>query len=104
LDFLAEVGHPALGLLLDTFHVNIEEDSWTEPFRQVMEAGKLYHVHLGDNQRRYPGQGLIDFSAIVRVLRQSGYAGYLSAELLALPDPDTAAQGTLAYMRPLLEA
>jgi sugar phosphate isomerase/epimerase len=104
LEFLLDASHPALGLLLDTFHINIEESSWTEPFRRAMAVGKLFHVHLGDNHRRYPGQGLIDFPAIVSTLRQGGYAGYLSAELLPIPDPDTAAQGTLAYMRPLLEA
>lgn len=104
LAFLEEVGHPALGLLLDTYHVNIEERSWTEPFRQAMAAGRLWHVHLGDNNRLPPGQGLIDFGAIVAALREAGYDGYLSAELLARPDPDTAAQETLAYMRALVEA
>jgi len=99
-----DAGHPALGLLLDTFHVNIEEASWTEPFRRLMAAGRLWHVHLGDNNRLPPGQGLIDFPAVVATLRQIGYNGYLSAELLARPDPDTAAQQTLAYMHALLEA
>lgn len=99
-----EAAHPALGLLLDTFHVNIEEASWTEPFRRLMAAGRLWHVHLGDNNRLSPGQGLIDFPAIVAALRQAGYNGYLSAELLARPDPDTAARQTLAYMLPLLKA
>ena len=103
LEFLAEVGHPALGLLLDTYHVNIEESSYTEPFRRTIEAGKLYHVHLGDNNRLPPGQGLIDFPAIVETLRDCSYSGYLSAELLAQPDPDTAARETLRYMRRLLE-
>lgn len=103
LTFLAEVGHPALGLLLDTFHVNIEETSWTEPFARLMAAGKLWHVHIGDNNRLAPGQGLIDFAGIVATLVRTGYEGYLSAELLARPDGDTAAQQTLAHLRPLLE-
>jgi len=104
LAFVDKVGHPALGLLLDTYHVNIEETSWTEPFKRLMAAGRLWHVHLGDNNRWYPGYGLIDFPAIVTTLRQIGYGGYLSAELLAEPDPDTAAVETLTYMRSLLEA
>jgi sugar phosphate isomerase/epimerase len=103
LAFLAEVGHPALGLLLDTFHVNVEERSWTEPFRGAMAAGRLSHVHLGDNNRLPPGHGLIDFPAIVATLREIGYNGYLSAELLAKPDPDTAARQTMTYMRSLLQ-
>jgi sugar phosphate isomerase/epimerase len=104
LEFVAWVNHPAVGLLLDTYHVNIEESSWTEPFRRVMQAGKLFHVHLGDNNRLPPGKGLIDFSVIVNVLRQTGYRGYLSAELLGKPDPDSAAAQTITYMRSLLNA
>jgi 5-keto-L-gluconate epimerase len=104
LAFVSEVGHPALGLLLDTFHVNIEEASWTAPFRRLMTAGVLWHVHVGDNNRLAPGQGLIDFPAIVAALHDSGYNGYLSAELLARPDGDTAARQTLAHLRPLLNS
>ncbi len=102
LAFVEEVGHPALGLLLDTYHVNIEERSWAEPFRRAMAAGRLWHVHLGDNNRLYPGGGLIDFAAIVATLGEAGYRGYLSAELLARPDPDTAAIETMRRMRPLV--
>ncbi len=104
LAFVNEVGNAALGLLLDTYHVNIEEAAWEAPFRQLMQAGKLWHVHLGDNNRLPPGDGMIDFSALVRILRTLGYCGALSAELLARPDPDTAARRTVKHMRPLLEA
>ncbi len=103
LAFVTEINHPALGLLLDTFHVNIEERSWTAPFRALMAAGRLWHVHVGDNNRLPPGQGLIDFPAIVATLHEIGYGGYLSAELLARPDGDTAARQTVASLRPLLE-
>ena len=102
LAFLNEVDHPSLGLLLDTYHVNIEESSFTEPFRRTFLAGKLFHVHLGDNNRLPPGCGHIDFRSIVATLSECGYAGYLSAELLAVPDADNAARQTLAYMRNLL--
>ena len=103
LAFLEQVKHPAIGLLLDTFHVNIEEASWTEPFVRVFAVGKLFHVHLGDNNRLPPGKGLIDFLAILQTLQTLGYQGFLSAELLALPDPDAAAVDTLAYLRALRE-
>lgn len=102
LGFIEQLGHPNLGLLLDTFHVNIEERSWTAPFAQALAAGRLWHVHLGDNNRLPPGQGLIDFKAIVAALSAGGYPGYLSAELLALPDPDQAARLTIEHMRPIL--
>jgi sugar phosphate isomerase/epimerase len=99
LALIEEVGHSHLGLLLDTYHVNIEESSLTEPFRQAMAVGRLWHVHLGDSNRLPPGQGHLDFPSIVAALREAGYQGYLSAELLARPDPDTAAEATIRYVR-----
>jgi sugar phosphate isomerase/epimerase len=99
LDFLQDVNHPAVGVLLDTYHVNMEESSWTEPFRQVMNAQKLFYVHLGDNNRLPPGKGLIDFPAILHTLQDGGYNGWLSAELLPLPDPETAVRDTVNTMR-----
>ena len=99
LDFLHQVNHPVVGVLLDTYHVNIEESSWTEPFRQVMNAQKLFYVHLGDNNRLPPGKGLIDFPAILHTLQDGGYNGWLSAELLPLPDPETAVRDTVNTMR-----
>ncbi len=99
LSFADEVGSPAIGVLLDTYHLNIEECSWTEPYRQVMAAGKLFYAHLGDNNRLPPGQGLIDFGAILRTLLEIDYDGWLSAELLPQPDPDTAARQTAEAMR-----
>ncbi len=104
LAFLKELNHPAVGLLVDTFHVNIEEASWTEPFRQAMAAQKLFHIHLGDNNRLPPGKGLIDFDAILRTLRAIGYTGWLSAELLGKPDPDTAGRQTIDHMTHLMKA
>lgn len=99
LAFIREIGHSHLGLLLDTYHVNIEEASLTEPFRMAMTAGRLWHVHIGDSNRLPPGQGHMDFPGIVATLGESGYQGYLSAELLPRPDPDSAAEATVRHMR-----
>jgi sugar phosphate isomerase/epimerase len=104
LALIEEIGHSNIGLLLDTYHVNIEESSHTECFRQAMGTGRLWHVHLGDNNRLPPGQGHIDFGSIVSTLEEIGYNGYLSAELLPRPDPDTAGQQTIEYMRKLIPA
>lgn len=103
LAFIEQVDHAALGLLIDTFHINIEESSYTQPYQQALAAGRLFYAHLGDNNRRPPGQGLIDFKSILATLCHGGYQGWLSAELLPLPDPDQAARLTIEYIRPLLE-
>lgn len=97
LEFVESLGRDNVGLLLDTFHVNIEEAVVAEAVRTA--APRLWHVHLGDSNRWPPGQGHFDFAGFVAALRQSGYSGYLSAELLAKPDPDTAAQLTIEHMR-----
>jgi sugar phosphate isomerase/epimerase len=102
LAFVEEVGHPHLGLLVDTFHANIEEASMAECFRQALQARRLWHVHLGDSNRLPPGQGHIDFAEIVSVLHEGGYKGALSAELLPQPDPDSAAAMTIHYLSQLI--
>jgi sugar phosphate isomerase/epimerase len=104
LALIEEIGHPNLGLVLDTYHINIEETSHTNCFRQAMAADRLWHVHLGDNNRMPPGQGHIDFGNIVSTLDEIGYKGYLSAELLPRPDPDTAGRRTIEFMRKLVPA
>ena len=104
LQFLADLDHPSVGLLIDTCHMTMVESSWTEPFRQVMAAGKLWHVHLAESNRLPPGNGLVDFPAILNVLKEIGYNQHLTLEVFAKPDPDTAAREGLAYIRQLLAA
>lgn len=102
LEFIEQTGHKNIGLLLDTFHMNIEEPKLSSSIRMVAAAGRLWHIHIGDSNRLPPGKGHIDFPAIVATLRDAGYTGYLSAELLPQPDPDRAAEQTIAYMRGLV--
>ncbi|MDQ7851053.1 MAG: sugar phosphate isomerase/epimerase family protein [Armatimonadota bacterium] len=97
--FIEQIGHPRLGLLADTFHMNIEERSIEESLRSV--AGYLRHVHVADSNRRPPGLGHLDFRRILQVLREAGYHGYLSAETLPYPDTLGAARQTITYLRSL---
>lgn len=101
LAFIRGIGQPNIGVLLDTFHANIEESSWAAPLQKAGEANRLWHVHLADNNRLPPGQGLIDFRAILAGLAETGYSGFLSAELLAKPDPDEAARLTITHIQSL---
>jgi sugar phosphate isomerase/epimerase len=88
-----------VGLLLDTFHMNIEEPSVTASIASSKD--RLFHFHIADSNRWYPGAGHFDFRPIVDALDRIGYRGFLSAEILPLPDPDTAAQRTMEHMRAL---
>ena len=58
--------------MLDTFHMNIEEDSLTDAIRS---SGKLLgHFHVGEANRRCPGpNGRFDWAAIGQVLHEIGY-------------------------------
>ncbi len=100
--FIRDLGRPNVGLMLDLFHMNIEEVSLTKSLETAMASGLLWHIHVADSNRRYPGAGHLDILSIWQVLSQGGYTGYVSAELLPLPDPDTAAIRTIHYLR-LLE-
>lgn len=96
LAFLDELGSPRVGLLLDTFHMNIEEPSIGASIRQA--GRRIGHVHVADSNRWAPGCGHLDFPGIVAELRASGYVGYLSAEILPYPDPDAAARQVAVTM------
>ena len=86
-----------IGLMLDLFHMNIEDDSIEGGLR--LAGDRLWHVHIADSNRRYPGSGHLDFDSIFATLKEIGYQGYISAEMLPLPDPDTAAQRTIDFLR-----
>ena len=53
--FVREIGKPNVKVMLDTFHMNIEEDSFGEAIRTV--GPLLGHFHTGENNRRVPGKG-----------------------------------------------
>jgi sugar phosphate isomerase/epimerase len=97
LRMLADLQCANVGLMLDVFHMNIEEASIE---RSLEAAGdRCWHVHIADSNRRYPGAGHLDFDGVFAALARMGYQGYVSAELFPLPDPDTAAGETIAFIR-----
>lgn len=85
---IGEIDQPNVGLLLDTFHMHIEERDPRESIRMCRDH--LAYVHFADSNRRAPGQGQIDFPALLRTLAEIGYRGPLVGEFLPLPDDDTA--------------
>jgi len=96
-DLLDEIGVPSTRLLLDTFHMNIEEASIKDA---LLAAGeKLGYVHFADNTRHAPGQGQTDFIGIIKTLIQIGYQGPVVSEILPLPDDTTAVQHTAEFWK-----
>jgi hypothetical protein len=73
--------------------MNIEENDLASA---LLEAGALLgHVHFADSNRRAVGLGHTAIAPVIAALRQIGYRGALSAEILPLPDAATAARQTL---------
>jgi sugar phosphate isomerase/epimerase len=99
LELAARVGADSFGLLLDTFHMNIEEVDLQGSIRAC--GGRVFHFHVADSNRRYPGAGHLDFGAILQALANTGYAGFVSGEFLPWPDADRAAQRAIEHLRGL---
>ncbi len=90
LEFIHSLRSSQLGLVLDTFHMNIEENDFVEPFH--MAVNRLYHVHFAENHRGAPGSGHIPFEKVGEVLKEIKYDGWVSIEIAQTPTPIEAAQ------------
>lgn len=91
------VDRPNFGLMLDVYHMNIEDVNIYESFREVGEL--CWFVHFADNNRKWPGSAHLDFERIIEVLNEIDYDGYVSMEILPWPDPDTAARSSIEFLR-----
>ena len=94
------IGADNVKILADLYHMNIEETNIPDAIRNA--GSRIGHVHFADSNRRAAGLGHTDFLPIVSALVEIGYSGYLSAEILPLPDSDTAARQTIAMFRQIV--
>lgn len=81
--FLKELNSPAAGLLLDTFHMNVEEDSFEEAIHTA--GAYLRHFHIGEANRKAPGKGRIPWVEITKALGDIGYGGPIVMEPFLRP-------------------
>ena len=111
-----EVDHPACGLLLDTFHMNIEEKSPSGAARSA--AGRIAHVHACGTDRGAPGADSFDWPDFLAALADAGYDGPLCIESFTsaneviataasiwrplAPSPDDLAGSGLRFLRQAL--
>jgi D-psicose/D-tagatose/L-ribulose 3-epimerase len=81
--YVKEVGSPNCTVLLDTFHMNIEEDGFAEAIRT---AGKhLGHLHIGETNRRAPGRGKMPWGEIFGALKAIKFKGSVVMEPFLMP-------------------
>ncbi len=107
-----DVGHSHIKLMIDTFHMNIEESKFGS---EILYAGDLiYHVHCNENNRAAPGTGHIPFKEVFSALKEIGYQRWLVIQTFTktvqtmpraaviwrklAPDQDTLARDGLKHM------
>ncbi len=96
-NLLNKIGVDSVKLLLDTFHMNIEESSIVDAINKT--GNRLGYVHFADNNRHAPGQGQTDFKSILAALERIGYSGPIVAEVLPLPDDLAAINKTADFWK-----
>jgi len=81
--YTREVGSGNLKILLDTYHMNIEEDS----IAAAIETAGVYlgHLHIGENNRKPPGYGHIPWNEVGGALRSIGFQGWVVMEPFIMP-------------------
>jgi 5-keto-L-gluconate epimerase len=99
LELVERVGAVNFGLLLDTFHMNIEEPGIEASIRRC--GDRIFHFHVADSNRWYPGAGHLDFKSILTALAVTGFQGWVSGEFLPRPDVETAAREGIRFLRGL---
>ncbi|MHC4402298.1 MAG: sugar phosphate isomerase/epimerase family protein [Planctomycetota bacterium] len=80
--FVGEVGHPACGMMYDTFHSHIEEKSVPAAIRALKDC--LVHVHISENDRSTPGQGNVRWAENFDTLKEIGYDDTMVVEAFGL--------------------
>jgi 5-keto-L-gluconate epimerase len=94
-----QVGVPNVGILLDLFHMNIEEVSIGDAIRRT--GSRLGYFHMVDSNRLAPGWGHIDYQDVLRALTAISYDKWVSCEVLPLPDSESAARQAVQFTKKL---
>lgn len=116
LELIDRVGHPAVGVALDTFHLGIEEKHVGDALRAA--GRRLVHLQVAENDRGTPGTGSLPWHDIAKALHEIEYSGRVVIETFSdrveaiaraaaiwrplAPDSDSLAREGLAFLRSLL--
>lgn len=94
------VDRPNFKLMMDIFHLNLEEKDVIEAIRKYSSYN--IHVHLADNNRRYPGHCGLDFEKIFTAFKECGYNGNFCTEIFQIPNQEEAARNAIEYLSPII--
>lgn len=100
-EMIESVQRDNFGLMMDIFHLNLEEK---DMFQAIDDYSKYnIHVHLADNNRRYPGHCGLDFEKILSAFKKNGYDGAFCTEIYQIPSMEEAAQGAIKHLAPIAQ-
>ncbi len=87
-ELAGEVDSPWCKLLLDSYHMNIEEDSFEEAVRLAAAHEMIGEVHVSEPNRKVPGTGKshMDWQDFFGALRREGYEGIITLEPFLVPE------------------
>jgi sugar phosphate isomerase/epimerase len=91
------VDSPAVSLMLDTIHMNIEERSVVGTIRD--HADRLRHVHLAETNGGLFGTAHLDFPAVLAELDAVGYDRFVSVKIYRTPSWEVAARSAIEFVR-----
>lgn len=94
------VNRPNFRLMMDVFHLNLEEKDIYDAIRKY--SSDNIHVHLADNNRRYPGHCGLDFEKILSTFKACGYDGNFCTEIFQIPNQMEAAKGAIEHLKPII--
>ncbi len=95
--FLDTHGLSEIMIMPDVFHMNIEDPSIEGSLMRWRE--RIGYIHFADSNRHFPGDGHLNFSNIIAALNAIAYKEWIGVEILPHPDPDTAANGAIRFLR-----
>jgi D-psicose/D-tagatose/L-ribulose 3-epimerase len=99
LELVDLIGSPAVGVMMDTFHANIEEKSLGKAIE--MAGDKLWHIHANENDRGTPGSGHVAWNEVGAALKKVNYSGALVIESFSAEVKEIARAA--AVWRPLFD-
>ena len=100
LNYINDLGVSDVKVHLDTYHMNIEENNYSEPIKKIGNE-KLGMFHFGENHRGYLGSGHINFEETFKSLKDINYSGIITFESFSSEVVDPVLSNTLAVWRNL---
>ena len=105
-ELVRSIDHPHLRTMIDCSAAGLTEtESVASLIDRWLPSGLIAHIQVNDPNRRGPGQGKMQFAAILAALKRNQYAGIIAVEPFDyVPDGPGVAAFSAGYLRGLLEA